>query len=727
MATIRDIAKLAGVSQSTVSNVLNGKKCVSSEKIQQVMAAAKKLDYSINASARQLRSVSGESKNIVILLPNLWQPEYTAFLEGVQDYIQEKGFCISLYITNDLLYTEKAALLSAMSLRPRGIIAIPTNVQDLRVYQNLGIQPNKIIFALRYTRKGTQCVSFPLEEIGKNIASWIKSKGFKKILFCTPAELLFRQFESEMQKYDDIKICYCNGGQQPVLQELFELLRQPFEPDVAICTTEYLEQCVRFACQKGSLSQIPHILRFSCSTRQDFLGMISADDTNSSTYILDYYEVGKQAAIRLLEQERDEPQHIFVPAGGFLVKPPLQITKYKATHLNVLLPSMPISTSLMEITPAFTKNTGIEVNYVIVEPETLYSDISDILHRSCYDIVPVNNVMRSLIPENALSSFNRSFYNQMTQGMFPAIIAQLSHYGIKQQAIPFSAGTRFLIYRKDIFEDSLTKRLYKEQCGKDLNIPTTFDEYNEVARFFTKRLNPISPTEYGSSMAFEARGEICTGFLMRYFSYGGTFIDRGDTYEMTADAVIKALQNLKDLTRLAPTPNNSLQWGNYMNYFLSGNSVMDFSNFAHPFNLWDLNKMKHNGEIGYALMPGETPGVGCWGLSLVASSKNKESATLFISWACGHEQARTLTMLGGTSPYIDIYQDRYILKQYPWYSILEESLKKAYNRTDYSFLDMHKFERILDMILFEYCNNIIDEEEAFCHLRSAVKDCYWRG
>ena len=51
MATILDVAKLAGVSQGTVSNVLNGKRNVSSEKIRIVEEAARKLVYNINEQA----------------------------------------------------------------------------------------------------------------------------------------------------------------------------------------------------------------------------------------------------------------------------------------------------------------------------------------------------------------------------------------------------------------------------------------------------------------------------------------------------------------------------------------------------------------------------------------------------------------------------------------------------------------------------------------------------
>ena len=55
MATIKDIAKLAGVSHGTASNVLNQRGNVSSEKISKVLKAAKELGYTINPQAQLLR------------------------------------------------------------------------------------------------------------------------------------------------------------------------------------------------------------------------------------------------------------------------------------------------------------------------------------------------------------------------------------------------------------------------------------------------------------------------------------------------------------------------------------------------------------------------------------------------------------------------------------------------------------------------------------------------
>ncbi|WP_242446374.1 LacI family DNA-binding transcriptional regulator [Klebsiella michiganensis] len=69
MPTIKDIAKLAGVSHGTVSNVLNGRGNVSVEKIEAVQRAAKEVGYQLNAQAQSLRA--SKSQGVALLLPDI--------------------------------------------------------------------------------------------------------------------------------------------------------------------------------------------------------------------------------------------------------------------------------------------------------------------------------------------------------------------------------------------------------------------------------------------------------------------------------------------------------------------------------------------------------------------------------------------------------------------------------------------------------------------------------
>ena len=89
MATILDVARLAGVSQGTASNVLNRKGNVSSEKIRLVEEAAQKLGFTLNEKARMLRK--GSSDSLAVILPNIQFKQYRDFYESFKVYAERKG------------------------------------------------------------------------------------------------------------------------------------------------------------------------------------------------------------------------------------------------------------------------------------------------------------------------------------------------------------------------------------------------------------------------------------------------------------------------------------------------------------------------------------------------------------------------------------------------------------------------------------------------------------
>lgn len=90
MATIKDIARLAGVSQGTASNVLNGKGNVSSGKILQVQEAARKLGYAINENAKLLRK--GQSKTIAVIVPNSTDIQFIDFVTSFSNQAKAMGY-----------------------------------------------------------------------------------------------------------------------------------------------------------------------------------------------------------------------------------------------------------------------------------------------------------------------------------------------------------------------------------------------------------------------------------------------------------------------------------------------------------------------------------------------------------------------------------------------------------------------------------------------------------
>ena len=89
-----DVAKLAGVSGTTVSYVMNNTKRISPEVCQRVWDAAKQLNYHPSLLARGL--ATSETKHIAIVVKNLQNPYYTAIQEGVQIIAAQEGYIVSV-------------------------------------------------------------------------------------------------------------------------------------------------------------------------------------------------------------------------------------------------------------------------------------------------------------------------------------------------------------------------------------------------------------------------------------------------------------------------------------------------------------------------------------------------------------------------------------------------------------------------------------------------------
>lgn len=83
MPTIKDVARLAGVSTATVSRVLNEEPYVTEATRAAVQRAVRQLGYSTNALARHLRTRS--SKTVLVVVPNI-----TAFFAGVLQGIEDE-------------------------------------------------------------------------------------------------------------------------------------------------------------------------------------------------------------------------------------------------------------------------------------------------------------------------------------------------------------------------------------------------------------------------------------------------------------------------------------------------------------------------------------------------------------------------------------------------------------------------------------------------------------
>lgn len=120
--TSTDIARAAGVSQSTVSMVLNKKHNVSfsKETIEKVENAAQELGYV--PQKRKPRKESKKEKLLVVFCSNLTNPYYVMLLQGIETRAKEQGFGLFVCNTQRSLRMEERYLKMMWDLKPLGII-----------------------------------------------------------------------------------------------------------------------------------------------------------------------------------------------------------------------------------------------------------------------------------------------------------------------------------------------------------------------------------------------------------------------------------------------------------------------------------------------------------------------------------------------------------------------------------------------------------------------------
>ncbi|MET3896349.1 DNA-binding LacI/PurR family transcriptional regulator [Devosia sp. UYZn731] len=124
MATIKDVAKHAGVAISTASAAINRSAPVSDEVIAKVEAAVRDIGYVPHAAAQSLRM--GQSRLIGLILPDITNPHFANVARVVESVCLEAGFMAAVYSTNEDFDRERQILRMMRAQRVAGLIIIPT-------------------------------------------------------------------------------------------------------------------------------------------------------------------------------------------------------------------------------------------------------------------------------------------------------------------------------------------------------------------------------------------------------------------------------------------------------------------------------------------------------------------------------------------------------------------------------------------------------------------------
>ncbi len=176
MASIKDVAKEAGVGVATVSRVLNESGYVSADTKDKILKAMKKLNYTPNELARQLyRKKVG---TVAVLMPDVAHPLFGELTRDIETFLYEKGYKTMICNTFKAENSEQEYL----SMLDKQIVdGIITGVHSLQIEAYLNIDKPIVAFD-RYLGKAIPVVGANHVEGGKTAAKLLVDSGCTKVL-----------------------------------------------------------------------------------------------------------------------------------------------------------------------------------------------------------------------------------------------------------------------------------------------------------------------------------------------------------------------------------------------------------------------------------------------------------------------------------------------------------------------------------------------------------------
>ncbi len=128
-ATIKDVAKLAGVSTTTVSHVVNNTRRVEENTRLNVMNAMQSLGYTPNVLARGLRR--GESKTLALIVADITNPFFAQIARWIENLAFEQGYSVILANSDNDSQKQRDYVNIFISKQVDGVIFISTGDSDM--------------------------------------------------------------------------------------------------------------------------------------------------------------------------------------------------------------------------------------------------------------------------------------------------------------------------------------------------------------------------------------------------------------------------------------------------------------------------------------------------------------------------------------------------------------------------------------------------------------------
>ncbi|MBQ2696455.1 MAG: extracellular solute-binding protein [Clostridia bacterium] len=675
MATIRDVAKAAGVSIATVSNYINKTKPIGREKAEKIATAISQLGYVPNQMARTLRRRSGN--HVGVILPNIQDQYYVQILQGIEQYFHARNYFVSLGISGDHAEQEKQYFHHFLENQAAGIICVSCMPKKQEFFKETVEKSGVPLVCLDRRIEGADVdlLRFDNQKTMFQLTQDYLNKNCRRLaLLCGPedfscekeAELGFREALGEATGAE-FEVLHTALNKEAAFRVML-LYLQRAKPDAVLATSKPVAAGILESLMLVGLSPGTDV----------FVGALGEDNWTREHDRPDILYTARQAitmGIAAGEQLFEKIKHpqkppkelVFEDVWRYRQQGTASVPVSKKVKQNKTLRVLMLNTQQVELfsglMPHFVNQTGIQTEILRVGEHEILSHIAkrqaDV---TMFDMPWLYSLAQSGVLADIscyMQDFDESIYLHQC----------LEHYGKfngKYYGLPFNYAPQMLFYRRDLFEDPVIGKQYFQQYNEGLRPPKTWSEFNRVAKFFDKKLNPSSPVTYGTVVPTAYKECLLPEVYMRMRAYGGEIYNSRFSVNFGTDKTVKALSSLADLCRETGAASKKMTDRDVAEAFLRGESAMQITYPSHLSDAVDVHRWLQRGMLGFAHVPGKCPILGGWSLGVLENSTQKDEAFSFIKWACGAYMANYSAILAGQSAISASFDNNELISLYPW-------------------------------------------------------------
>ncbi|NLD58410.1 MAG: extracellular solute-binding protein [Clostridiales bacterium] len=692
MATMKDVARLAGVSHGTVSNVLNGSKSVSSEKIKRVQQAMEELGYKPNFNARSLKS--HRTDRIAVILPDVTTRAYAKIYEEIDRRAAEKGLTASLHVSADIPARECRLLEQAKMTGQDGVILLTCQPHNTEFFARMAESGLAIAFIHRRVN-GYRTTSVEMEvrsalagDIRERLAEGCRSLA----IIAGPQEFSFDRecvdaykdaMRREGRAVEANYIETVNSNRESAMRAAIRLLEMENPPKVIYTADSALREgaeCVLSAAARSAQDR-PRLIAM------DAEDWATTEGERENILLLPYTRMARAALDILCDIIANGPnggKNVAVPCThryGFAAAHCQSASMHR--KIRVLTQDSPSSHSIKSLMSHFRRATGIDFELNQVP----YSQVLREIHRGVpsgdYDLFTFGiEWFKELALMGYLHDLTDHYPDDMAlRHMFSGdVLNEHCYFENRLYALPFSFAVQILFYRKDLFEELRNQRMFFERTKCELRVPGTWREYNQIARFFTRKYNRESETRYGTTLgAMNSSGAVCE-FLPRLWAAGGSLFEDGKV-ALDRPPCVAALKEYLEGFKYACSEAPLYWWDEQFEQFARGDAAMMCLYSDHATGLEDRSVSNIAGKVGFSLLPGSASVLGGWSIAVNPYSDKIHDAFEFAKWTAAESLTMINAMLGRIVPYRSVFDSSEMSRLYPWYQLLPKAFAHTRRRS----------------------------------------------